>query len=69
MEGQSACGGQQGVLHFKPTSARRGQGDLSAWRPRGGQLLLPVGTVPNLNFVFQRSSSPTDRRSLAQIYS
>ena len=40
---QSACGGQQGVLHFKLASARRGQGEPSAWRPCGGHLLASVG--------------------------
>ena len=43
MVGQSACGGQQGVLHFKPASARRGQGEPGAWRPSGGHLLASVG--------------------------
>ena len=54
---------------FDVDRGQRRQADHGAWRPRGGQLLLPVGTVPNLNFAFQRSSSPTDRRSLTQIYS
>ena len=42
MEWQSACGGQQGALHFKPASARRGQGEHGAWRPRGDDGLTPV---------------------------
>ena len=43
MEWQSACGGQQGALHFKPASARRGQNEQGAWRPCGGNLLAMVG--------------------------
>ena len=48
--GQSACGGQQGVLHFKLASAWHGQGEPSVWRPRGSHLLLPVDTVTILKF-------------------
>ena len=36
-------GEAQGALQFKPASARRGQGDPSAWRTRGGRSLLSVG--------------------------
>ena len=32
-----------GVLLFTPASAQRGQGQPSAWRPRDGKALLPVG--------------------------
>ena len=32
-----------GVVHFKPASARRGQNEQGAWRPRGGNLLATVG--------------------------
>jgi len=40
---QSACGGQQGVRHFKPESAWRGQAKPGAWRPHGGHPLTSVG--------------------------
>ena len=43
MEWQSACGGQQGALHFKPASARRGQGEQGEWWPRSDDGLTPVG--------------------------
>ena len=52
MEWQSACGGQQGALHFKPASARRGQGEQGAWRPRGDDGLTPVGHC-RLKFLIQ----------------
>ena len=52
MEWQSACGGQQGVLHFKPASARRGQNEQGAWRPRGDDGLTPVGHC-QLKFLIQ----------------
>ena len=32
-----------GVVHFKPASARRGQDEQGAWRPRGGNLLATIG--------------------------
>ena len=31
------------VLLFTPPSTQRGQGQPSAWRPRDGKALLPVG--------------------------
>jgi len=34
---------QQGILHFKPASTRRGQGKPGTWWPRGGHLLVSVG--------------------------
>ena len=43
---QSACRRverQQGIVHFKLASARRGQAKSSAWRPHGGNLLATVG--------------------------
>ena len=43
MEWQSACGGQQGALHFKLASARCGQGEQGVWWPRGDDGLTPVG--------------------------
>jgi len=43
LEWQSACGGQQGALHFTPASARRSQNEQGMWRPRGGNLLATVG--------------------------
>ena len=52
MEWQSACGGQQGALHFKPASARHGQGEQGAWRPRGDDGLTPVGHC-RLKFLIQ----------------
>ena len=52
MEWQSACGGQQGALHFKPASARRGQNEQGAWRPRGDDGLTPVGHC-RLKFLIQ----------------
>jgi len=42
---QSACGGQQGVLHFKPASARHGKAKPGTWRPHGGRSLLSVGPI------------------------
>ena len=32
-----------GVVHFKTASARRGQDEQGAWRPRSGNLLATVG--------------------------
>ena len=32
-----------GVVHFKPASARHGQNEQGAWRPRGGNLQATVG--------------------------
>ena len=43
LEWQSACGGQQGALHFKPANARHGQGEQGAWRPCSDDGLMPVG--------------------------
>ena len=43
LEWQSACGGQQGALHFMPASARRSQNEQGVWRPRGDDGLTPVG--------------------------
>ena len=34
---------QQGILHFKPASARHGQAKPGAWQPRGGHPLTSVG--------------------------
>jgi len=41
---------QQGALQFKLASARRGLGEQGAWRPCGGNGLLPVGTVAPIQF-------------------
>ena len=52
MEWQSTCGGQQGALHFKPASARHGQGEQGVWWPRGDDGLTPVGQC-RLKFLIQ----------------
>jgi len=52
MEWQSACGGQQGALHFKPASVRHGRGEQGAWRPCGDDGLTPVGHC-RLKFLIQ----------------
>ena len=42
-ERMRVSGEAAGVVHFKPASARRGQDEQGAWRPRGGNLLATVG--------------------------
>ena len=61
---------QAGGRGFKAEdTGQRRQASHGAWRPHGGRSLLPVGPVPGLNFAFQISTVPTDRRILTPIHS
>ena len=52
-----------GILFFTPASAQCDQGQPSAWRPRGGNGLRPVGHCAGLKIPIQSSSMPTNKAS------